>query len=161
MSTFFESVPNGVLGFRKSKKSGFGLNLSNPSRSPKWVQWIRNPFSDLPKGTENLFLDLKSGFGFDQRNTPLEFAVLTKVALFHFLGRLGTGSSAQWLWITAKKVERLRAKANQQRKVKKTQRSPNFAKERLKINALLLGIWVEVHNFSLTSRYAHSDIHQH
>ena len=46
----------------KSKKSRFGLNLSNPSS--EWVQWIWNPFLDLPKGTENPLLDLKSGIRF-------------------------------------------------------------------------------------------------
>ena len=62
MSRLFSNpFPMERLDF-KSKKSGFGLNLSNSSS--EWTQWIRNPFLALPKGTENPFLDLKSGFGF-------------------------------------------------------------------------------------------------
>ena len=38
----------------------------------KRIHQIKNPDLDLPKGTRNPFLDLKSIFGFTERNTPLE-----------------------------------------------------------------------------------------
>ena len=37
----------------------------------KSIHQIKNPDLDLPKGTRNPFLDLKSVFGFTERNTPL------------------------------------------------------------------------------------------
>ena len=37
----------------------------------KRIHQIKNPDLDLPKGTRNPFLDLKSVFGFTERNTPL------------------------------------------------------------------------------------------
>ena len=37
----------------------------------KGIHQIKNPGFDLPKGTRNPFLDLKSDFGFTERNTPL------------------------------------------------------------------------------------------
>ena len=36
----------------------------------KRIHQIKNPDLDLPKGTRNPFLDLKSVFGFTERNTP-------------------------------------------------------------------------------------------
>ena len=38
----------------------------------KRIHQIKNPDLDLPKGTRNPFLDLKSVFGFTERNTPLD-----------------------------------------------------------------------------------------
>ena len=38
----------------------------------KRIHQIKNPDLDLPKGTRNPFLDLKSVFGFTERNTPYE-----------------------------------------------------------------------------------------
>ena len=38
----------------------------------KRIHQIKNPDLDLPKGTRNPFLDLKSVFGFTERNTPQE-----------------------------------------------------------------------------------------
>ena len=61
MSTFSNPFPMEGLDF-KSKKSGFGLNLSNPSS--EWVQWIRNPFLDLPEGIENPIFGFKIRIGF-------------------------------------------------------------------------------------------------
>ena len=37
----------------------------------KRIRQIKNPDLDLRKGTRNPFLDLKSVFGFTERNTPL------------------------------------------------------------------------------------------
>ena len=37
----------------------------------KRIHQIKNPDLDLSKGTRNPFLDLKSVFGFTERNTPL------------------------------------------------------------------------------------------
>ena len=58
----------------KSKKSGFELNLSNPSS--EWVQWIRNPFLEqkihfgieiriwiLDKGTHPVVVHISFLFG--------------------------------------------------------------------------------------------------
>ena len=39
----------------------------------KRIHQIKNPDLDLPKGTRNPFLDLKSVFGFTERNTPWVF----------------------------------------------------------------------------------------
>ena len=39
----------------------------------KRIHQIKNPDLDLPKGTRNPFLDVKSVFGFTERNTPLMF----------------------------------------------------------------------------------------
>ena len=36
----------------------------------KRIHQIKNPDLDLPKGTRNPFLGLKSVFGFTERNTP-------------------------------------------------------------------------------------------
>ena len=36
----------------------------------KRIHQIKNPDLDLPKGTRNPFLDLKSVFGFTESNTP-------------------------------------------------------------------------------------------
>ena len=44
----------------------------------KRIHQIKNPDLDLPKGTRNPFLDLKSVFGFTERNTPF-FSLLVSV----------------------------------------------------------------------------------
>ena len=49
----------------------------------KRIHQIKNPDLDLPKGTRNPFLDLKSVFGFTERNTPL-ITVLTASLSVHF-----------------------------------------------------------------------------
>ena len=68
MSTFFESVPNGTLGFQ-IQKSGFGLNLSNPSI--EWVHWIRNPFLDLLTKEQKIHFWIRNpDLDLDQRNAP-------------------------------------------------------------------------------------------
>ena len=47
------------------------LRISNPMNPfSKRIHQIKNPDLDLPKGTRNPFLDLKSVFGFTERNTP-------------------------------------------------------------------------------------------
>ena len=43
----------------------------------KRIHQIKNPDLDLPKGTRNPFLDLKSVFGFTERNTPFNCALST------------------------------------------------------------------------------------
>ena len=47
----------------------------------KRIHQIKNPDLDLPKGTRNPFLDLKSVFGFTERNTPLNLFVFVSLFL--------------------------------------------------------------------------------
>ena len=61
MSSFSNPFPVERLDF-KSKKSEIGLNQSNPSS--EWVQWIRNPFLDLPEGIENPIFGFEIRIGF-------------------------------------------------------------------------------------------------
>ena len=50
------------------------LLISNPMNPfSKWIHQMENPDLDLPKGTRNPFLDLKSVFEFTERNTPKSY----------------------------------------------------------------------------------------
>ena len=60
-------------------------NLMNPFS--KRIHQIKNPDLDLPKGKRNPFLDLKSVFGFNERNTPYKSCL----ACQHFTSKLLIG----------------------------------------------------------------------
>ena len=49
----------------------------------KRIHQIKNLDLDLPKGTRNPFLDLKSVFGFTERNTPLDIEQQTWISEIH------------------------------------------------------------------------------
>ena len=74
-NTFFKSFPKKTSDF-ESQKSGFGFDPTNPPR--ECILWIHDPFLNMPKKTQNLFLDSeiriwiwKSVFGFE--NPYLDF----------------------------------------------------------------------------------------
>ena len=85
IARFGERLPRLQIQFRISR-SFRPRNLANlGSKIRFWIrrkehtpnepmnpctEWIKNPDLDLPKGTRNPFLDLKSVFGFTERNTP-------------------------------------------------------------------------------------------
>ena len=53
----------------ESQKSGFEFDANNPPGV--WILWIHDPFLDLSKKTQNLFLDSETdGFGFFPKNAP-------------------------------------------------------------------------------------------
>ena len=55
------------------------LRISNPMNPfSKRIHQIKNPDLDLPKGTRNPFLDLKSVSGFTKRNTPIILQISAK-----------------------------------------------------------------------------------
>ena len=64
---------------------------SNEPMNP-CTEWIKNPDLDLPKGTRNPFLDLKSVFGFTERNTPWATSPFT------IYGRMITTAIAMLCW---------------------------------------------------------------
>ena len=74
--TNFASTVNGTAQITYPLIWIWILRISNP-RNPfsKRIHQIKNPDLDLPKGTRNLFLDLKSVFGFTERNTPFDWSL--------------------------------------------------------------------------------------
>ena len=60
MSTFLESAPNGTLGFQIQK---ILIWIESMESFLRVGSMDSKSFLDFPKGTENSFLDSKSGFG--------------------------------------------------------------------------------------------------
>ena len=83
--TNFGSTVNGTVQITNPLIWIWILRISNPMNPfSKRIHQIKNPDLDLPKGTRNPFLDLKSVFGFTERNTPLISCRLLHVPFLRF-----------------------------------------------------------------------------
>ena len=66
-STFFKSFPK-ICSDYESEKSGFGIDRKNPPWV--WILSIHDPFLDLPKKTQNPFLDSEIRIWIFPKNAP-------------------------------------------------------------------------------------------
>ena len=71
---FFESVPKETQK-RRILRIRIQINPLNPRRER--IHWIHNPFLNFTKGTNNPFLDSKSGLGFFPKKCTLKVSPIS------------------------------------------------------------------------------------
>ena len=77
----------------------------------KRIHHIKNPDLDLPKGTRNSFLDLKSVFGFTERNTPFDWSLpLNYSSRVLIISKRERTSSTHKFYCSYQKITKLKKK---------------------------------------------------